>query len=165
MSGERAPDAPEIASYRPPAGDSGGAGWEVRVFPERDPYFVIEEEMVREGIGMFDRISTRGASEIVVESPDHEMTLDNASEVQIERVLWMYRDHVKDLKRDLKIRNVIVTRRHGKPGSDTPSLLARPGGADRLRRPAQRADPGSRVLRLQAAMRLLRHDPGGDRQR
>lgn len=108
---------PEIASYRPPAGASNGSGWEVRVFPERDPYFVIEEDLVREGIGMFDRLSTRGASEIVVESPDHEMTLDSADEVQIERVLWMYRDRVKDLKRDLKIRNVVVTRRHGKPGS------------------------------------------------
>jgi UDPglucose--hexose-1-phosphate uridylyltransferase len=73
--------------------------------------------MVREGIGMFDRISTRGASEIVVESPDHGMTLQSADEVQIERVLWMYRDRVKDLKRDLKIRNVVVTRRHGRPGS------------------------------------------------
>lgn len=108
---------PEIAAYRPPADGSNGAGWEVRVFPERDPYFVIEEDLVREGIGMFDRISTRGASEIVVESPDHGMTLESADEVQIERVLWMYRDRVKDLKRDLKIRNVVVTRRHGKPGS------------------------------------------------
>jgi UDPglucose--hexose-1-phosphate uridylyltransferase len=89
----------------------------VRVIPERDPYFVIEEDMVREGIGMFDRISTRGASEIVVESPDHSMTLESADEAQVERVLWMYRDRVKDLKRDLQIRNVVVTRRHGKPGS------------------------------------------------
>jgi UDPglucose--hexose-1-phosphate uridylyltransferase len=108
---------PEIAAYRPPSGGSKGAGWEVRVFPEQDPYFVIEENLVREGIGMFDRISTRGASEIVVESPDHHLTLDSADEVQIERILWMYRDRVKDLKRDLKIRNVVITRRYGKPGS------------------------------------------------
>src|SRR5262245_596731 len=73
--------------------------------------------MVREGIGMFDRISTRGASEIVVESPDHGMTIQSADEAQIERVLWMYRDRVKDLKRDLKIRNVVISRRYGKPGS------------------------------------------------
>jgi UDPglucose--hexose-1-phosphate uridylyltransferase len=106
----------EIAAYRPGAGGTQ-ADWEVRVIPERDPYFVIEEELAREGIGMFDRISTRGASEIVVESPDHGMTLQSADEAQIERVLWMYRERVKDLKRDLKIRNVVVTRRHGKPGS------------------------------------------------
>jgi UDPglucose--hexose-1-phosphate uridylyltransferase len=87
------------------------------VIPERDPYFFIEEDLVREGIGMFDRISARGASEIVVESPHHDMTLQDADEVQLERILWMYRDRVKDLKRDLKIRNVVVTRRYGKPGS------------------------------------------------
>ena len=107
---------PEIAAYRSPPG-GGRSDWEVRVIPERDPYFFIEEDLVREGIGMFDRISARGASEIVVESPDHDMTLQDADEVQIERILWMYRDRVKDLKRDLKIRNVVVTRRYGKPGS------------------------------------------------
>lgn len=108
---------PEIAVYHPTAGGEKRAGWEVRVVPERDPYFFIEEDLVREGIGMFDRISTRGASEIVVESPDHDMTLQAADEAQLERILWMYRDRVKDLKRDLKIRNVVVTRRYGKPGS------------------------------------------------
>jgi UDPglucose--hexose-1-phosphate uridylyltransferase len=128
---------PEIAAYRPPSG-AKGAGWEVRVFPELDPYFVIEEDLTREGIGMFDRISTRGASEILVESPDHHMTLDSADEVQIERVLWMYRDRVKDLKRDLKIRNVVITRRHGKPGSRISHpysrILAAPIVFDDLRR-------------------------------
>jgi UDPglucose--hexose-1-phosphate uridylyltransferase len=108
---------PEIAAYRPPGGGAGRDGWEVRVIPERDPYFFVEEALVREGIGMFDRISTRGASEIVVESPDHGMTLESADEVQVERVLWMYRDRVNDLKRDTNIRNVVVTRRYGKPGS------------------------------------------------
>jgi UDPglucose--hexose-1-phosphate uridylyltransferase len=134
---------PEIAAYRPPAGGSNGTDWEVRVFPERDPYFVIEEDLVREGIGMFDRISTRGASEIVVESPDHGMTLENADEAQVERVLWMYRDRVKDLKRDLKIRNVIVTRRHGKPGSRIrhpySRVLAAPIVFDELRNELTRA--------------------------
>jgi UDPglucose--hexose-1-phosphate uridylyltransferase len=107
---------PEIAAYRPQSGSTANS-WDVRVFPERDPYFVIEENLVREGIGMFDRISTRGASEILVDSPDHDMRLESADESQIERILWMYRDRVKDLKRDLKIRNVVITRRCGKPGA------------------------------------------------
>ncbi len=108
---------PEIAAYRPAGSGPRGAGWEVRVIPERDPYFVIEEELVREGIGMYDRISTRGASEIIVETPEHDMTIETADEAEIERVLWMYRDRIRDLKRDLKIRSVVVTRRHGKVGS------------------------------------------------
>jgi UDPglucose--hexose-1-phosphate uridylyltransferase len=87
---------------------------------------------------MFDRISTRGASEILVESPDHHMRLETADEMQVERVLWMYRDRVKDLKRDLKIRNVVITRRCGKPGSRIQHpysrILAAPIVFDDLRR-------------------------------
>jgi UDPglucose--hexose-1-phosphate uridylyltransferase len=107
----------EIVAYRIPESRPNEAGWQVRVFPEGDPYFKIEEELVREGVGMFDRVSTRGASEIVVEDPNHESTLANMDEAQLIRVLWMYRDRIQDLKRDSKIRNIVVTRRHGKPGA------------------------------------------------
>ena len=107
----------EITSYRTPGSRPNEPGWQVRVFPEGDPYFRIEEELVREGVGMFDRVSTRGASEILVEDPRHDMTPSTMDEDQLTRVLWMYRDRIQDLKRDSKIRNVVVTRRHGKPGA------------------------------------------------
>ena len=107
----------EIVAYRLPNSRPNEAGWQVRVFPEGDPYFEIEEELVREGVGMFDRVSTRGASEIVVEDPNHEGTLASMDEAQLIRVLWMYRDRIQDLKRDSKIRSIVVTRRHGKPGA------------------------------------------------
>ncbi len=107
----------EIAAYRPADSATNGPGWQVRVIPEGDPYFMIEEELVREGVGMFDRISNRGASEIVIEDPRHETTLPTMDEDQLIRVLSMYRDRIQDLKRDSKIRNVVVTRRHGKTGA------------------------------------------------
>jgi len=108
---------PEIVAYRPPGSRRDGPGWQVRVIPERDPYFRIEEELVREGVGMYDRVSTRGASEIVVEDPDHGATLAGMEEERVGRVLWMYRDRILDLKRDSQIRSVVVTRRHGKAGA------------------------------------------------
>jgi len=107
----------EIVAYRPSGSRPNDTGWQVRVFPEGDPYFRIEEELVREGVGMFDLVSTRGASEIVVEAPSHEVTLATMDEAQVIRVLWMYRDRIQDLKRDSKIRSIVVTRRHGKPGA------------------------------------------------
>jgi UDPglucose--hexose-1-phosphate uridylyltransferase len=107
----------EIAAYRPAGSAANGPGWQVRVIPEGDPYFMIEEELVREGVGMFDRTSNRGASEILIEDPRHETTLPTMDEDQLIRVLSMYRDRIQDLKRDSKIRNVVVTRRHGKIGA------------------------------------------------
>jgi UDPglucose--hexose-1-phosphate uridylyltransferase len=88
----------------------------VRVVPERDPYFRIEDELVREGVGMFDMITPRGASELIVESPRHDETLATIDPEQLEDVLWMYRDRLLDLKRDSQIRDILVSRRHKKPG-------------------------------------------------
>lgn len=107
---------PEIAAYRPGPGSADGAGWTIRVVPETDAYFRIEWELVREGVGMFDMITPRGASELIVESPDHDATLATLGPSQLESLLWMYRDRLLDLKRDNQIRDILITRRYKKPG-------------------------------------------------
>ena len=108
---------PEIAAYRKEGSAPNGPGWEVRVVPERDPYFQVETDLVREGVGMYDKITTRGASELIIESPGHEDTLATLGERQVARVLWMYRDRLEDLKRDTRIRDILITRLHKKPGA------------------------------------------------
>jgi UDPglucose--hexose-1-phosphate uridylyltransferase len=106
----------EIAAYRKDGQGPNGPGWSVRVVPASDPYFRIEWELVREGVGMFDMITPRGASELVVESPRHDDTLATMAPEQVELVLWMWRDRLLDLKRDNQIRDILVSRHHKKPG-------------------------------------------------
>jgi UDPglucose--hexose-1-phosphate uridylyltransferase len=107
---------PEIAAYRKDGSSPNGPGWSVRVVPESDPYFRIEHELIREGVGMFDVITARGASELILESPQHDDTLATIATEQMESVLWMYRDRLVDLKRDNQIRDILISRRHKKPG-------------------------------------------------
>jgi UDPglucose--hexose-1-phosphate uridylyltransferase len=114
--GAEATSGPEIAAYRKDGSAPNTPGWMVRVVPERDPYFRIEDELVREGVGMFDMITPRGASELIVESPRHDDTLATIDPEQLEDVLWMYRDRLLDLKRDSQIRDILISRRHKKPG-------------------------------------------------
>ena len=114
--GAEAATAPEIAAYRKDGSPANTSGWSVRVVPEPDPYFRVEREMAREGVGMYDMISPRGASELIVESPRHDDTLATLSLEQVESVLWMYRDRLSDLKRDQQIRDILISRRHKKPG-------------------------------------------------
>jgi len=114
--GAESASAPEIAAYRKEGSAPNSPGWTVRVVAERDPYFQIERELVREGVGMFDMITPRGASEVIVESPRHDDTLATMDPEQIEAVLWMYRDRLLDLKHDAQIRDIHVSRRHRKPG-------------------------------------------------
>jgi UDPglucose--hexose-1-phosphate uridylyltransferase len=84
----------------------------VRAIPERDPYFRIELPLTREGVGLYDKITPRGATELIVESPRHDETPATMPEAQWERVLWMYGERIRDLKRDLAIRDILITRRH-----------------------------------------------------
>jgi UDPglucose--hexose-1-phosphate uridylyltransferase len=65
---------------------------------------------------MFDMITPRGASELILESPRHDDTLASMDVERIESVLWMYRDRLLDLKRDGQIRDILVSRHHKKPG-------------------------------------------------
>jgi len=106
---------PEIAAYRKEGSAPNSPGWEVRVVPELDPHFRVEWELVREGVGMYDKITPRGASELIIESPSHDDSLASMREEQLERVLWMYADRIKDLKRDTQIRDILVTRQHRTP--------------------------------------------------
>jgi len=107
---------PEIAAYRKEGWPPDGPGWTVRVVPEPDAYFRTEWDLVREGVGMFDMITPRGASELILESPRHDDTLASMDPEAVETVLWMYRDRLTDLKRDSQIRDILVSRRHKKPG-------------------------------------------------
>jgi len=84
---------PEIAAYRKDGSSADGPGWSVRVVPEIDPYFVVEHKVGREGVGLYDKVAPR------------------------EQVLWMYRDRLRDLKKDQAIRDILITRRYKKPGS------------------------------------------------
>jgi UDPglucose--hexose-1-phosphate uridylyltransferase len=106
----------EIAAYRKEGSPPNGPDWTVRVVPETDAYFRIEWELIREGVGMFDMITPRGASELIIESPRHDDTPATMPLEQLESVLWMYRDRLLDLKRDGQIRDILVSRRHLKPG-------------------------------------------------
>src|SRR4029453_12090571 len=112
----RQPDCP----YCPEGSTANGPGWTVRVVPEPDAYFRIEWELVREGVGMFDMINPRGASELVVGSPRHAAPVATMEPAAIESVLWMCRDRLLDLKRDGQIRDILVSRRHKKPGVRAP---------------------------------------------
>src|SRR5262245_37590915 len=99
----------EIVAYRKEGSPPDGPDWAVRVIPEADPYFRIEWPLRREGLGLYDKITPRGATELIVESPRHDDTPASLGEAQWEQVLWMYAERLRDLKRDVAIRDILVT--------------------------------------------------------
>jgi UDPglucose--hexose-1-phosphate uridylyltransferase len=92
---------PAIRERRAP-----GGAWSVRVFHDRAPLFRIEGGTDRRAEGMFDRMNTVGAHEIVVETPQHGLTMAQLPPEQIAKVTELCRDRILDLKRDRRFRYV-----------------------------------------------------------
>jgi UDPglucose--hexose-1-phosphate uridylyltransferase len=103
---------PEILAYR----NSGGRdepGWRVRVVANKFPVLGIEGELNRRGELMYDKMNGIGAHEVIIESPEHTLTLAEMPERQIEEVLWACKERVNDLKRDKRFRYILIFKNHG----------------------------------------------------
>jgi UDPglucose--hexose-1-phosphate uridylyltransferase len=101
-----------VLAYRP-AGAANGPGWDLRVVPNKFPALRVEGTLEREGEGMFDRMSGIGAHEVIIETTDHDKGFASMSELEIERVLWSFRDRVLDLKNDIRFRYILLFKNHG----------------------------------------------------
>jgi UDPglucose--hexose-1-phosphate uridylyltransferase len=80
--------------------------WMARVFHDRAPLFLVEGGLDRQPEGMYDRMNTVGAHEIVVETPVHGLTLAHLPADHIAHLLELFRDRILDLKQDRRLRYV-----------------------------------------------------------
>jgi UDPglucose--hexose-1-phosphate uridylyltransferase len=103
---------PEVLAFRN-GGGPNSPGWQVRVVPNKFPVLEIHGDLNREGEGLFDKMQGVGAHEVIVETPDHTRSLTELSEKQIEDVLRAFRDRILDLKRDIRLRYILLFKNHG----------------------------------------------------
>ena len=109
---------PEVLAYRQ-GGSPNQPGWTVRVVPNKFPALRIEGDLNRQGEGMYDKMNGIGAHEVVIETPDHMLTMAEMSEHQIHDVLRAFRDRVNDLKRDTRFRYILLFKNYGEAAGAT----------------------------------------------
>lgn len=93
----------EILAYRAAGTQRNKPGWRVRVIPNKFPALEIEGDLNKRGDGIYDMMRGVGAHEVIVETPQHVMSTSELSEEQLREVLWVYRDRLVDLKRDVRL--------------------------------------------------------------
>jgi len=91
----------------------GGSSWQVRVTPHLRPIYTIEGDPQRRAEGIYDKMRSLGAHEVVVENPRHDLQLSRLTDENVARVLQAYIARVVDLKKDRRFRYVTVFRNHG----------------------------------------------------
>lgn len=104
---------PEVLAFRENGTPPNSPGWLLRVVPNKFPALRIEGDMDREGEGIYDKMNGIGAHEVVVETPSHQETLATLPLKAVENVLWAYRERIVDLRRDDRLRYVMVFKNYG----------------------------------------------------
>jgi UDPglucose--hexose-1-phosphate uridylyltransferase len=111
--GNEAKTPPEILAYRLDGGSRNAPGWTLRVVPNKFPALGIEGSLDRQGEGLYDKMNGIGAHEVIIETPEHKMTLATLPVDHVEQVLWAYRERILDLKKDRRFKYMLIFKNHG----------------------------------------------------
>ena len=104
-------DSAQVIAVTP---NTPGVPWSARSVVHPTPLYHIEGEAGRRGDGLYDRMSSVGAHEVLVENPHHDRQLWNASDEQIGHFLRLAAERILDLKRDPRIKYVSLFKDYGK---------------------------------------------------
>ena len=96
------------------APNTPGAPWSARAVVHPRPLYHIEGEPGRRGDGIYDRMQSVGAHEVLVENPHHDRHLWQASDEEIAHFLRLAAERILDLKRDPRIKYVSFFKDYGK---------------------------------------------------
>jgi UDPglucose--hexose-1-phosphate uridylyltransferase len=94
-------------------GEIEGVPWSARSVVHPSPLYRIEGEPTRRGDGIYDRMRSIGAHEVLVENSRHDRNLWNASDAEIEQFLRLAAQRIKDLKGDSRIKYVSIFKNYG----------------------------------------------------
>lgn len=90
-----------------------GVPWSSRSVVHPSPLYRIEGEPSRRGDGLYDRMRSIGAHEVLVENSRHDRQLWNANDNEIEQFLRLAAQRIKDLKGDARIKYISIFKNHG----------------------------------------------------
>lgn len=103
----------EILAWRPPGQPHDGPGWRVRVVPNRLPALRVESHYSEPADALLQTLGGLGAHEVIIESPNHTADWSTMTAEEIKLVLWAWRERMRDLRRDLRLKTFLVVKNVG----------------------------------------------------
>lgn len=111
--GEEAKTPPEVLAFREQGTANDSPGWRVRAFANKFPALQpgIESEMVEQG--MYTAMAGKGAHEVIVETPEHDKSLEDLSVDEVTEVLRAWHQRYTHLSKDPEHRYVLIFKNAG----------------------------------------------------
>lgn len=112
-TGQEDKTPPEIIAYREPGSKKDSPGWWLRVVPNKFPILQVEGALNRAGEGMYDKMNGVGAHEVIIETPAHHKEIFALENEKVEDIIWVYRDRILDLKKDIRLQYILIFKNRG----------------------------------------------------
>jgi UDPglucose--hexose-1-phosphate uridylyltransferase len=116
--GNESKTPPEVLAYRT-SGGPNQPGWQLRVVPNKYPALRVEGSLDRQGEGPYDRMNGVGAHEVIVESTNHDASPGTLTVKEYEDTFFAFRDRMADLKKDIRLRYILIFKNHGENAGAT----------------------------------------------
>lgn len=126
ITGDDVPESTPYAGACPFCGESAkplqviatlpgldGSPWSARAVVHPSPIYRIEGEPARRGDGLYDRMGSVGAHEVLLENSRHDRHLWNSSDAEVEQILRLMAQRIQDLKRDSRFKYISIFKNHG----------------------------------------------------
>ena len=108
----------EVIARREPGTEPNGAGWSVRVVPNKFPALEIEEggdghPDARCRAPLYRTMPGIGVHEVIIESPEHLVGTAELSVTQLRDVFCIYRSRLQELKKDPRLAYAMIFKNLG----------------------------------------------------
>jgi UDPglucose--hexose-1-phosphate uridylyltransferase len=104
---------PEVYALRKEKSKPNEPGWRVRVVPNRYPAMRIEGQLEAAPVGLYDRLTGIGAHEVIIETPNADLALEDLSVTAIADIFAAYRERIIDLDRDQRFQHIYIFKNVG----------------------------------------------------
>jgi len=93
--------------------DSGDCGWSIRVVPNRYPAVSAEVSSSGESSEIFRYLSGVGIHDVIVETPEHDLTMQHYKAEKMYEVVSVYKKRIREIRLDDKLKYVIIFKNQG----------------------------------------------------
>ncbi len=104
---------PEVYAIRKEKTKPNETGWRVRVVPNRYPAMRVEGHLESNPIGLYDRVTGIGAHEVIIETPDAKVAMEDLTVSAIADIFSSYRERIIDLDKDPRFQHIYIFKNVG----------------------------------------------------
>lgn len=105
---------PEIISYKDSNIDLNKQRWKLRVIPNKYPALMVEGTLDNDSYGLYEKMNGIGAHEVIIETPNHARDIADMTENEVNDILWVYRERMLDLQKDIRLKYILIFKNHGR---------------------------------------------------